>query len=113
MLPKTRRVSKVTFTEALAKSRSYHGTYLTIRVNFTKIIENTTESRFSVVIAKSVYKKAVDRNKLRRGIYNFLYPIKTIKPATVLIFVKKEAKTILLKVIKEELKELLKKANLI
>ncbi len=70
MLPRSRRLSRRLLSMASQKK----STLFTEGVSFAfYVCENTSEvSRFSVIIAKKVEKKAVHRNKLRRQVYEII-----------------------------------------
>ncbi len=86
MLPKNKRIGKVLFQEVLKTGRTISSPFFVFRY----IPQKTPQYAF--VVPKSVAKKAVDRNKLRRQGYNTLYSI--ILPLVVgIFFYKKTAKT--------------------
>ena len=70
MLPKTKRLRTEDFKD-LRKARTLHAQHLFIRV--TKLAETSLSmaaGRAAVIVAASTYKKAVDRNLLRRRMYH-------------------------------------------
>lgn len=88
MLPKKERISKVLFGEYLKKTKTFSSNLLSVRVHFLK---NGEKSRFSVITPKSVSKKAVDRNLVRRQIYSILKENKPKIPIICFVFIKKQA----------------------
>ena len=67
MLKKRERLTRAQFNEYFSSGRRIHSPSLTII--------HVPHSQFSgaVVVGKKVHKKAVDRNRLRRRVYNQLY----------------------------------------
>ncbi|MCX6713963.1 MAG: ribonuclease P protein component [Candidatus Vogelbacteria bacterium] len=69
MLPKNRRINKQYFAEILPKSRSFGSKNFTLKVSPLKpdnklILDN--KSRFAFVVSGKMFKKAVDRNLIKR-----------------------------------------------
>ena len=66
MLPKRHRLSVAAFNQFFKRGRRRHGTYLTVVY--------TPHDSFAgaVVVGKKVYRRAVDRNRLRRQLYPVL-----------------------------------------
>lgn len=86
MLSKRKRVDKKLFLEVMKKGKVVpHSLFL---LRYLK----GEESRFAFVVPKSVSKKAVDRNKMRRIGYNTLNSIDILPKMTAIFFYKKEAK---------------------
>lgn len=69
MLPKERRLIAAEVREVLRKGRSTKGSFLSF-----KRLEGPLPLRTAVVVPKSVAKKAVDRNRIRRAVYRALIP---------------------------------------
>lgn len=72
MLPKSQRLHTEDFKD-LRKARTVHAQHLFIRV--AALSGNGTSSpagRSAVIVAASTYKKAVDRNLLRRRMYHVI-----------------------------------------
>jgi ribonuclease P protein component len=67
MLPKSRRLTSSEVTEVLKRGRSRRGEYLSL-----KLLILPSPLRASAVVSKSVAKKAVERNRLRRAVYRAL-----------------------------------------
>lgn len=67
MLKKNRRLTTAEFDRYFSKGRRYHSPNLTLVYTYTGNFHG------SVVVGKKVYKKAVDRNKLRRQLYQIIY----------------------------------------
>ena len=68
MLKKRERLTKQAFDTSFKTGRRHHSTFL-------QIIHDKNDSAFhgAVVVGKKVYKRAVDRNRLRRQLYGILY----------------------------------------
>ncbi len=64
MLPKTRRLTTKAVTEVLRVGRSKRGVFLSM-----KFADAPSPFQSSAVVSKSVAKRAVDRNRLRRAVY--------------------------------------------
>lgn len=84
----------------LTEGRSKRGTVLSI-----KYITTAAPLRAAVIISKSVAKKAVERNRLRRGVYRALR--ERTGSGRVIIFVQKIPSTPLTKTFSDELTILL------
>ena len=71
MLKKSERLTEAAFDEYFKRGTQTHRSQLQLIY--------TEHPRFhgSVVVGKKVYKRAVDRNKKRRQIYNLLYQLRT------------------------------------
>ena len=69
MLPKARRLTTKEVHEVLAKGRARRASYLSV-----KYVATNEPLKTSVVVAKSVAKGAVERNRLRRAVYRALTP---------------------------------------
>ncbi len=71
MLPRIRRVPKKLFQQVVEHGKSYHSTYISLR-----IIKNPVEepSRFAFSIPKKLDKRATRRNYLRRKGLSLLTP---------------------------------------
>ncbi len=80
MLPKRQRLVSAEVREVLTRGRSRRGTYVSI-----KRIPTNEPLRVSVVVAKAVAKKAVDRNRLRRACYRALSPLSGTGRAVVFV----------------------------
>ncbi len=71
MLKKTERLTKKEFDKYFKSGKRIHGDLLQL------IYSPAINFNGAVVVGKKVHKKAVDRNKQRRRIYNALYQIHT------------------------------------
>lgn len=89
MIPKKNRLDKALFLEVFKKSKIFHGTYISLRINYG----DYHISRFSVVVPKSVIPLAVNRNFLKRNIYNSI-KVKPLNNYIGIITIKKEAKNV-------------------
>lgn len=89
MLPKQNRPSHSEFDACFKGGKRYHSDY------FQVIHCPASEFQVGVVVGKKVYKKAVDRNQLRRRVYALAAELWTTGVASgrFLLLVKKEAKT--------------------
>lgn len=67
MLKKKERLTKKEFDRFFASGARKHGQL------FTLIFNADPNFHGAVVVGKKVYKRAVDRNQLRRRLYNILY----------------------------------------
>lgn len=89
MLPRSRRLTGDQVQQLLSqKAFVFHTPLFSLRSIINK---NTEKSLFSVVIAKKVVKKAVDRNHIRRQLYTIIGSISPIEPGMYIITVKKTA----------------------
>jgi ribonuclease P protein component len=108
MLPKKNRADKGAVDEIFKEGRFFNSPNLTFK--FT--LKNTTPfPRISFIVPKSVAKKAVDRNKLRRLGYSVLEKyIKKISPQIVgaLVFKKYQEDS---SIIENEIKDLFHKID--
>jgi len=69
---------------------------------------------FAVTVTKKVAKNAVDRNKIRRRVYEALSKIKNYQAIVHAVFLpKKEARNISFDVLEKEIKNILIRANII
>jgi ribonuclease P protein component len=106
MLPQKERLTRELFNQSFSVGKRIHLPYLQL------IVDDTSNSfHGSVVVSKKVYKKATDRNKLRRQLYAIMsvfYKLNVSK-ATCIIIVKPNIKDISSLKIREDLQELLKK----
>lgn len=67
MLPKRERLTTERFDQVFKTGKRYHSPYFQI------ITTPSPTFHGAVVVGKKVYKKAVDRNRLRRQLYGVLY----------------------------------------
>jgi len=67
MLKKKERLTKKEFDCSFSTGKRYHSPTLQL------IHEPTSDFHGAAVVGKKVYKKAVDRNRLRRKMYGVLY----------------------------------------
>ena len=106
MLPQKERLSRELFNRSFSVGKRIHLPYL-------QLIVDSTSSSFhgSVVVSKKVYKKATDRNKLRRQLYAIMSTFyrEHVSKATCIIIVKPNIKEVPRLKIREDLQELLKK----
>lgn len=69
MLPKKQRLTKKEFDRFFSAGQRQHSPF------FTLIHVGEGEFHGAVVVGKKVFKRAVDRNRLRRRLYNALYAL--------------------------------------
>ncbi len=67
MLKKKERLTKKEFDCSFFSGKRYSHSFLQV------IHHSSNDFRGSVVVGKKIYKKAVDRNRLRRRLYGVLY----------------------------------------
>ena len=67
MLPKRLRLTTPEVALVLRSGRSRRATYLS-----SKVLQTDSPLKISVVVSKSVARKAVERNRLRRAVYRAL-----------------------------------------
>lgn len=107
MLPKRARLTVAAFNQFFKRGRRLHGTYLTVVY--------TPHQAFagSVVVGKKVYKRAVDRNRLRRQLYPVLQALRKDIHTTGVYqcLVKPSAATVAVPVVQAELRQLLAEAT--
>ena len=112
MLPKINRLRKEKdFKKLFKKGKSFKNNFLILKVTQN----NLKESRFGFIISKKISKKAVLRNKIKRGLRNIIQEkIKDIREGVdvvVIVLPGSEKKNFL--ETEEILNNLLKKAGLI
>lgn len=88
MLKKKERLTKKEFDRFFSSGRRYHTPLLTM------VHTPTEDFHGAVVVGKKVFKMAVDRNRLRRRLYNILYRLSQEKElkGVYIILTKPEAK---------------------
>ena len=67
MLPKNRRLSAKEVRDVMKRGKGVRGVLVSI-----KFLQNQGMSKAAVVVSKSVARLAVERNKIRRTVYNVL-----------------------------------------
>lgn len=97
MLPKSKRLAKSDFKGLRARV-----TYRGIHFDIATIPEKTT--KYACIIAKKRIRRAVDRNKARRKIYEAVRLVEPSSPAYILIYPTKQAISAAKKEIQEELR---------
>ncbi len=109
MLPKKHRITKILFQTIMKEGLFVSGSVFTLRY-----IRANTPS-FAFVAPKSLSKKAIIRNKLRRQGYNALRSAITLspslppKPVAAIFFYKKQAKLPIYEDIKADVEAILKR----
>jgi len=111
MLPKKNRLPKLLFGLVFKKNKAVFSDHLFLKYFLPT---NNKEVRFSVVIPKTIMKKATKRNKTKRQIYSIIQKeIKKIKPPYFGVFLlKKGATTPSFGQIKTEVVTLLRKSQI-
>lgn len=97
MLPKSKRLTKADF-KGLKARVTYRGAYFDVAIVPKDI------TKYACIIAKKRIRRAVDRNKARRKIYESLRSIEPTSPSYVLVYPTKQAVSATLTAIKEELR---------
>jgi ribonuclease P protein component len=112
MLKKKLRVSKQIFKDAFKKSRIISSPYFLLRYHKNNTV---IPSKFSFMVPKTVSKRAVVRNLIKRRCYSIIQKnFKNIKNSYVLIFsLKKGTEKTTYKEIESEILILLKKSHII
>lgn len=96
MLPKSKRLTQSDF-KGLRTRISYRGTYFDIAVM------PATTTKYACIIAKKRVKRAVDRNKARRKVYEAVRSIEPSSPSYVVIYPTKQAVAGAMEAMKNEL----------
>lgn len=107
MLKKKERLTRTAFDRFFSVGKRVHSPYMQL------IFAPSDTFHGSVVVGKKVYKKAVDRNRLRRQLYALLYQFHIQNPdskKTYIIIVKPAIVGVLRDVFAQELKKSLEKA---
>ncbi|MFZ2038900.1 MAG: ribonuclease P protein component [Minisyncoccia bacterium] len=112
MLPRKLKIPKSLIPNVLKKGKNCPSPSL-----LTKIlpISESKDSKFLVIISKKVAKKAVDRNHIKRLVYEAVqFYLKNIKPGFLILFTpQKDSVKTNLEGFKTEIKEVLIKNNLL
>ena len=118
MLPKNRRINKRYFTEILPKSVYFRSKNFSLKVSpLSSVLDlaRNKESQFAFVVSGKMFKKAVDRNLIKRRLRAIVSKnLKEIKDGYFFIFISQ--KTILdlkFKELEQEVLFLLKKNKFI
>ena len=111
MLPKKQRITKRLFSESFSHSKTQANDNFTLK--YKDILDLPTKT--SIIVSKKVAKNAVDRNSLKRKIYDTTGKIikNAKKPYVLMVFPKKTTTTLTNKELEESLIELLKKAKIL
>jgi len=105
MLPKKKRLTKAQFDRFFSCGRRYHSPSIQL------IHAKDPHFHGAAVVGKKVYKRAVDRNRLRRQLYDILYREHStnLTKGVFIAIAKPPAKNADYSALKEELKQLLSK----
>ena len=103
MLPKRSRLTVAAFNQFFKRGQRSHGTYCTL------VYTPHPQFRGAVVVGKKVYRRAVDRNRLRRQLYPVLatYAERTGAVGVYQCLVKPAAAQVPVALVREELASLL------
>ncbi len=103
MLAKRHRLTTAAFNEHFKRGRRIHGTYMQL------IIDVSPTFHGSVVVGKKVYKHAVNRNRLRRRLYDILRQqlLSQTSPLVCICIVKPAAAKVPYHTVRAELADLL------
>lgn len=80
MLPKNRRLSAHDVREVLKLGRSKRATYLSM-----KFLATETPLQIAMVVSKAIANRAIERNRLRRALYQALPPLQQTGKAVIFI----------------------------
>jgi ribonuclease P protein component len=103
MLPKKQKLNRANFGKVLQKSKKIEGENFSFRARFE---EKSEKSRYSVVVSAKVSKKAVDRNRLKRQVYEVLANNAPKTGILGVIYAKKDSVELDFKAINKEVSEL-------
>ena len=112
MLPRSQRLSVAYFNQVMEKGRVTHSPLFLLR--FLKT-DSAGQTRIAAVAPQKIFKKAVQRNKLRRQMYEAVRPLYAdVRPQLhVVIFAKAIAATADQATLKKEIKDIFVKAGLL
>lgn len=107
MLKKTERLTKKEFDRFFASGRRYHNAMLSL------VYSPAPEFHGAVVVGKKIYKKAVDRNRLRRRLYNIIYRMSREKnlKGVYIVLTKAPAKEVNFSVLRTALEDIVTLTN--
>lgn len=107
MLKKKERLTRKEFEHSFSVGKRYHSPYMQL------IHEKNSSFHGSAVVGKKVYKKAVDRNTLRRRLYGVLYRFHatTQSAGTYILIAKPKIKELSRLEIMQEARTLLQKVS--
>ena len=110
MLPRSQRLSVEQFNLVMENGRAYHSSLFLLRL--TKV---DGKSRVSTAVPNKVAKKATERNRLRRSMYNGVQPLmKKVKDGYfVVVFAKNTAVSASQEDINNGINEIFVKAGLL
>ncbi|HEC33030.1 MAG TPA: ribonuclease P protein component [Candidatus Kaiserbacteria bacterium] len=82
----------------------------TVSISMSSTTNNSSNSKFTVVVSKKIIKTAVARNLLKRRVYSVIsHHLFNIKPGVYMVYIKKEAKSATYKKLKEDIGNVFKK----
>lgn len=112
MLPKKKRVTKALFQTIMKEGRMLSGPFFVFRYLYPQVRIGGKDVHLAIVAPKSIAKKAILRNKLRRKAYNIVHNI-DISSGSGIFFYKKPATLASTDELRGEMISLLKKAKLL
>lgn len=102
MLKKAERLTTKAFDQYFKTGRRNHGEYVQV------VVSPANTFHGAVVVGKKVYKRAVDRNRLRRQLYAVLYEYRD-SSVVLQVLVKPSAKGVLVDEVRNDLRTMLAK----
>lgn len=105
MMKKSRRLTTGLFNQYFKSGSRQHGTYIQL------VYSPAPHLKVAVVVGKKVYKKAVDRNRLRRQLYAYAQTHLTDKTGVFIVITKPAAQTVSVAVVIAEMDELLARSG--
>jgi ribonuclease P protein component len=104
MLNKSERLGKTAFTGYFKAGKRFHSEHATL------VYAPAPSLHGAVVVSKKVFKRAVDRNTLRRRVYAQLYALKQAQHTGVfIVLLKPSSKTLTKAAVHEHTKELIER----
>ncbi|HXK40463.1 MAG TPA: ribonuclease P protein component [Candidatus Paceibacterota bacterium] len=107
MLPKRRRLTRHNFPSRSRTGSVFHTKHLTLRVTPSSV----SGFRVSVVVSKKTARRAVDRNLVKRRVYDSVARSPESPSASYVFFAKAGASVIPFRELNEEVGELLRAAR--
>lgn len=114
MLPKTRRIERISFKNILTEGKRYNSKSFVLYLAKIGLYGAETPSRVAFSVSKKVIKTAVGRNRLRRRGYSILGKyLQGLKPGFYIFFVYKNEFEKDYSILEEEIKGLLSSATVL
>ncbi len=110
MLPRSQRLSVEQFNSVIEKGKIFHSPLFLVRV-----LNVDKSTRIATVAPKKIAKKAVERNKLRRRMYEAVAPLvdKIVGNFYIIIFAKNTAVLADNKMVANDIKSIFVKSSLL